>query len=419
MNTLWQDLRYGARMLLKKPGFTLIAVITLALGIGVNTAIFTLFDSQLRPLPVNDPDAMIRTELRAGNNQRQLFSYPNYVFFREQTRMFSGLIARSGDKFMLRSNHAATEAEEIAGEFVSDNYFSVLGVNATRGRAFTKDENSAPGRDPVVVMSHRLGQRRFAGGPQIVGQTVLLNNKPFTVIGVTPRDFAGLDNFLKPDAPEIWLPLTMRPEMLSVHYEGIAAEDRNWFGGRSFKWLDVSGRLAPGQTLDEAQAELAVLLGQATRAWPELDAKSRINLFPASGYGRGSLRSMMRIVMAATGVVLLIACANIANLLLAAAAARRKEIGVRLCLGASRLRVIRQLLTESLLLGGLGGTAGLLLAWWSVETLARVLVQVDFDKLAVNIAPDARALIFTLAVSLFSGIAAGLARSEERRVGKE
>jgi predicted permease len=409
MNALWQDLRYGARMLSKKPGLTLIAVITLALGIGVNTAIFTLFDSQLRPLPVNDPGAIVRTELRAGNNQRQLFSFPNYVFFREQTRMFSGLIASSSDKFLLRSGHAAIEAEEIAGEFVSDNYFSVLGVNALCGRTFSKDESSAPGREPVVVISHRLWQRRFAGDPQIVGQTVLLNHKLFTVIGVAPRDFAGFDSFLRTNAPDLWLPLTMRPEMLSVHYEGIAPEDRNWFGGRSFKWLDVSGRLSPGRRLDEAEAELAVLLGQATRAWQELDPKSRINLFPASGYRRESFKSMMRVVLAATGVVLLIACANIANLLLAAAASRQKEIGMRLCLGASRRRVIRQLLTESLLLAGLGGLAGLLMAWWSVETLARLFVSDDFDKLGVNLAPDARVLIFTSALSLLSGIMAGLA----------
>jgi macrolide transport system ATP-binding/permease protein len=409
MQTLLQDLRYGSRILLKKPGFTLIAIITLGVGIGVNTAIFTLFDTQLRPLPVNDPDAIVRTELRAGNNQRQMFSFPNYVFFREQTRMFSGLIASSGDRFLLRSGHAATEAEEITGEFVSDNYFSVLGVSATRGRTFTNDESSVSGREPVVVMSHRLWRRRFAADPQIVGQTVLLNNKPFMVIGVAPRDFAGFDSFLRTNAPDIWLPLTMRPEMLSVHYEGIAPEDRNWFGGRDFKWLDVSGRLAPGRTLDEAQAEIALLLGQATRAWPELHPKSRINLFPASGYRRESFKAMMRIVLAATGVVLLIACANIANLLLAVAASRRQEIGMRLCLGASRGRVVRQLLTESLLLAGLGGAAGLLMAWWSVETLARLFVSDDFDKLGVTLAPDARVLAFTLALSLLSGIAAGLA----------
>jgi macrolide transport system ATP-binding/permease protein len=409
MQTFLQDLRYGTRMLLKKPGFTLVAILTLALGIGVNTAIFTLFDSQLRPLPVNDPDAVVRTELRAGNNQRQSFSFPNYIFFREQSQMFSGLIASSGDRFLMRRGHAETDAEEIAGEFVSDNYFSVLGVDALYGRAFTKDENGVRGRDPVAVLSHRLWVRRFAGDPQIIGRTVLLNNKPFTMIGVMPRGFAGFDSFLRTNAPDIWLPLTMRPEMLSVHYEGIAPEDRNWFGGRDFKWLDVSGRLAPGRTLDEAQAEFAVLLGQATRAWPELDSKSRINLFPASGYGLESSKSLMRVVLAASAVVLLIACANIANLLLAVAASRQKEIGMRLCLGASRRRVIRQLLTESLLLAGLGGVAGWMLAWWGVETLARLFVNDDFDRLGVNLAPDTRVLIFTSALSLLSGIAAGLA----------
>jgi len=404
----WQDLRYGGRMLAKQPGFTLIAVLILGLGIGVNTALFTLFDSQLRPLPVSEPDTVVRLEYRAANNHRRLFSFPDYIFFRDQTRTFSGLVAHSGEKLLFGDRAGSAETEEIAGEFVSDNYFSVLGVNAVRGRTFTKEENSAPGRDAVVILSYRLWQRRFAGDPNIIGQTRYLNNKSFTVIGVMARDFAGLDNFLNTNAPELWLPLTMRPQMLSVHYEETAPENRDWFGGRGFQWLDVSGRLKPGRTLEEGQAEMAVLLGQAARAWPEIDPKSRISLFPASQYKRASFKSMMWMVLAATGLVLLIACANIANLLLARGAARQREFGLRLCLGASRWRLIRQLLTESLLLAAAGGLAGLLLAWWSVESFARLWIN-DFDKLAVNLTPDGRVLLFTLLAAALSGIVFGMA----------
>jgi putative ABC transport system permease protein len=407
MQTILQDLRYGARMLMKAPSYTLVAVITLALGIGVNTALFTLFNSQLRPLPIDAPDAVVRLEYRTANNHPSLFSFPDYIFYRDQTRTFSGLVAHSGEKFLLGDRDGSAETEEIAGEFVSDNYFSVLGVRFVRGRTFTKDENSAPGRGAVVVLSYQSWQQRFAGDPNIIGRIIRLNSKPVTVIGITAREFAGLDSFLKSDAAEVWLPLTMRPEMLSVHYEGILPENRNWFGGRNFKWLDVSGRLKPERTPEEGQAEMAMLLDQAARTWPEIDHKSRITLFFASQYGRDSLRSTMWMVLAATGAVLLIACANIANLLLAKAAGRQKEIGLRLCLGATRWRLIRQLLTESLLLATFGGLGGLLLAWWSIELIAPLWIN-DFDKLAINLRPDQRVLLFTLLTTLTSGIVFGL-----------
>ena len=403
---LWQDLRYAVRMLARNPGFTAVGVLTLALGIGVNTAIFTLFEIQLRPWPVTNPDTVVRLDYQTANRRSQ-FSFPDYVHFRDQAQVFSGLIAHSGDKFLLGDRDATSEPEEVPGEFVSDDFFSVLGVSAVLGRTFTVEENSVPGRDPVIVLSHHLWQRLFAGATNIVGQTVRLNGKPFAVIGVMGRDFVGLNNGFSPDAPALWLPLMMRSEMFSVHYEGIAAGDRDWFGGRGFQWLEVSGRLKPGRTLQEARSEMTVLFSRLQRASPEVDTKGSITVLPPAQRDR-NFWQLMVIVLAATGIVLMIACSNLANLLLARAAARQKEIGVRLCLGASRWRVVRQLLTESLLLAGLGGAGGLLLAWWSVGPLLRPLVP-NFDKLAVTLAPNGHVLTFTFLLSLLSGVVFGLA----------
>src|SRR5262245_18579066 len=360
---LWQDLRYGIRTLGKQPGFTSVVVLTLALGIGVITAIFSHLNSLLRPFPVSDPDALIKLEYRAEKGYG--FSFPDYAFFRAQAQVFSDLIASSQEVFLIGSQTAGVEPDEAPGEFVSDNFFSALGVSVIRGRTFIAGENSAQGREPVVVLSHHLWQRRFAGAPDIVGQTVLLNNKACVVIGVTGPDFEGISG----EKAFLWLPLTMRGEMLAVNGQTPAAQD--WFGRRDFQWLDVYGRLKPERSLAEARAEMTVLLGQLARAWPEAGHKADVHVEPARRSQSGFWPAWA-LTLGATGIVLLIACFNVANLLLARAAGRQKEIGVRLCLGASRGRVIRQLLTESLLLAGAGGAGGLLLAHWSVGFIARL-----------------------------------------------
>jgi len=234
---LWQDLRFGVRMLGKHPGFTTVVVFTLALGIGVNTAIFTSLNSLLRPLPVSDPDSLVTLEYRAADKGYGGFSFSDYHFLREHAQVFSGLIASSEEGFLLGSQTGGAEPEEVPGEFVSDNFFSVLGVGVAVGRTFTAEENSAPGREPVVVLSHSLWQRRFVGDPNIVGQTALLNNKPFVVIGVMGRDFTGISG----ERALLWLPMTMRGEMLSMggkHFASAPAR-QEWFGNRSFRWLDV------------------------------------------------------------------------------------------------------------------------------------------------------------------------------------
>jgi putative ABC transport system permease protein len=405
---LWQDLRYGARMLRKAPGFTLIAVATLALGIGVNTTLFTGFDLLLRPLPVRDPHTIVSVEYQSGYSDRNV-SFPDYVYIRDHARTFSDVLAGAEEKFLLGEKTTGSAPEEIVGMFVSDNFMSSLGGSARLGRFFTPDENRVAGRDAVVVLSHQFWQRRFAGDPQIVGQRLLLNGKPFTVVGVTAPDFIGL----RMEAPDVWVPLMMRAAMATVYFEEVEAENRDWFGKQDFYWLSLHARLRPGKTASEARAEAALLYSQLPLASPAPDARATINVVPASRIRPDtSFWTVMGMVLGASGMVLLIACSNIANMSLARITARRKEIGVRLALGAGRWRVTRQLLTESLMLASLGGVAGALLSWWG----ARLLLPWLFARLgggeianaALGLAPDWRALIFSFLLSFLSGIAFGL-----------
>src|SRR5215470_1392716 len=410
METLLQDLRYGVRMLLKAPGFTAVAALTLALGIGVNTAIFTLFDIYLRPLPVKAPDMVVTLDW--GTSERRWFSYPDYAYFRDNAQVFSGLVARGPEQILLNGRDASEETRRVNAEFVSDNFFSTLGAGAILGRTFTPEENSAAGKQPVVVLSHHFWQSHFGGDPNMIGQTLRFQGKPFTVIGVMARGFAGIG--VDPQTYDMWLPLMMRPEVGSSSGANV-----DFFGSRDTRWLMLTGRLKPGRTMEEARAEMKLLSGQLSSAYPQLDPKKSaqekiVRVTPAARLpadDRG-FWPMMGVVLGATGLVLLIACSNIANLLLARAAVRGREIGVRLCLGASRGRVIRQLMTESMLLAGIGGGAGLLLAWGSVGFMvAAVLSRVGDNKVvaaALNLAPDARILAFTLLLSLLSAIAFGL-----------
>jgi macrolide transport system ATP-binding/permease protein len=410
----WQDLRYGARMLLKQPVFTLIAVVTLALGIGVNTALFTGFNLFLRPKPIKDPDTVVRFEYQ-GSRREERFSYPEYAYFRDHTQVCSDVIANFQEKFLLGEKTSGVEPEEITGNFVSDNYFATLGGGARPsagpiGRFFTPEENRVAGRDAVIVLSHHFWQRRFGGDPQIVGRSLLLNGQPFTVIGVTSPAFVGL----RYEMPDIWLPLMMRAALATVYFEEIAPEKRDWFNGQRLQWLNLHARLKPGQTVPEAQAELGLLYKQLANTRAADEQQASLNVVSVSDIGADNeVWQIMALVLSASGLVLLIACSNIANMLLARAAARQKEIGVRLCLGASRGRLIRQLLTESIMLAALGGAAGVWLAWWSLDLLlAAALTRYgggDATRLALNLAPDARVLTFSLLLSLLSGLAFGLA----------
>jgi predicted permease len=404
---LWQDLRYGWRMLRKNPGFTIVAVLTLALGVGVNTAIFTFFDlAFLRPLPVKEPETLVNLEYRGSDG----YSFIDYIHLRDHTRVFSELIASGNTRLMLGGQTDSEEPQEIAGEVVSDNYFSVLGGGAILGRTFTPEENRTPGEYPLVVLSYALWQGRFGANPQILGQTVRLNNKPFVVIGVMPSGFVGL-GARRSRLPDIWLPVMMAGELWP--------QFRDYFSSRQVGGLDLFGRLKPGRTISEAQAEMTMLLGQLARAYPEIGSKAKVTVTPLRALigqiqSKGRLLVVFGSALTPTLIVLLIACSNIANLQLARAAARQKEIGVRLCLGASRSRVIRQLLTESILLAILGGGGGALFAWWTLKAfLASALsfsplspTTIDAVKHLVN--PDWRMLSFTLLLSFLSAVAFGL-----------
>lgn len=400
-----QDMLFGLRMLGKRPGFTFIAVATLALGIGVNTALFTGFNLILRPRPIKDPDRVVTIEYQHGSTSRN-FSYPDYVYYRDHVQAFSDLLPSFREVFLLGEKTPGAVPEEIQGTFVSDNYMSALGGSTQRGRFFTPEENRVAGRDAVVVLSHHFWQRRFARDPQIVGQTVLLNGKPFTIIGVTGSDFVGL----RMEMPDIWLPLMMRAAMATVYFEEVAAAKRDWFGKEDFQWLSLHGRLKPGETLESAHAELRLLHGQLPRPAAS-GPRDLITLAPISSI-RPQFWLVMAAVLGASGIVLLIACTNLANMLLAQAVVRQKEVGIRLALGAGRRRLIRQLLTESFLLAVLGGSAGVLLAWWSVETfLPWAFARSDggdFARIALSLAPDWRVLGFGCLLSLLSSVAFGL-----------
>src|SRR5215213_8196267 len=406
---MFRDLRYSLRSLLKRPGFTLVVIATLALGIGVNAAIFSVFNLLLRPLPVKEPESIVRLFSEQGSRRSDLFSFPDYSYIRDHNQSFSDVLAVfEEERFLLGENRPHSDPEEILGNFVSENYFGMLGGGTHLGRFFTPEENSVPGRDAVVVLSHGFWQRRFGGDAQFVGSSIKLNGKPFTVIGITHPEFIGL----RQEMPDIWLPLAMRGAMSSDRYEDIAPEKRDWYGGRDFAWLSIFARLKPGRTAPEARTEMNVLLGQFD-AQSSTGPKKTIGVDPINDL-KVPIEGWMLIamVLGATGLILLIACLNIANMQLARAITRQKEIGVRLCLGASRWRLIRQLLTESLALSIVGGVAGVVLAWWSLNLfLSVVFVRyggAEMERIAIDLTPDLRVLAYSFGLALLSGIAFGL-----------
>lgn len=406
---MFRDLRYSLRSLMKRPGFTLVVIATLALGIGVNAAMFSVFNLLLRPLPVKEPESIVRLFYEEGPTRSDRFSFPDYAYIRDRNQSFSEVIAVfEEERFLLGENRPNSDPEEILGNFVSENYIGMLGGSTHLGRLFTAEENSVPGRDAVVVLSHNFWQRRFGGDTRLVGSSIKLNGKPFTVIGITDPDFVGLRH----EMPDIWLPLAMRAAMASDRFQGIPPEKRDWYGGRDFSWLSIYARLKPGRTAPEARTDMNVLLGQfetQSSTGPQRTiAVDPINdiKFPLEAW------MFIGMVLGATGLILLIACLNIANMQLARAIARQKEIGVRLCLGASRWRLIRQLLTESLVLSTVGGVAGVLLAWWSLNVFLSVIFVryggPDMLRVAVDLTPDWRVLAYSFGLALLSGIAFGL-----------
>lgn len=398
MQTILQDLRYGARMLLKKPGFTLIAVITLALGIGANTAIFSLVNTALlRPLPVAEPDQLVslNSVSEKGDRNFPTLSYPNYRDLRDRNDALSGLIAYRMTAVSL--SHDGTN-ERVWGYLATGNYFEVLGINPALGRLFNEDDDKRQGAHPVAVITWNCWQKRFAADPAIAGKEIIVNGRSFTIIGVTPQDFKGTEIGY---TPEIWFPVMMLREV---------EPGSDWLESRNSENLFVAGRLKPDVSSDQAESQLRTIAVQLAREYPNENEGKTIMLSPPGLFGnfmRGSVTNFALVLMIVVGLVLLLACTNLANLLLARATERRKEIAIRLAIGASRFRLLRQLITESALLGVAGGVCGLLLAYWLVDTLTSLRPPIDIP-LSTEMHIDGRVFLFTAIVSLLTGIVFGL-----------
>ena len=417
METLFKDIRYGIRGLLKRKAFAAIAVLTLALGIGANTAIFTLVNAvMLKSLPVQKPEELvlfsdvtnegtsIDDSPRTGQWQR--FSYETYEYFRDHNQSFQEIAAlRSGESpLSVRQTDAqANAAARANGHLVTGNYFNVLGVHAARGRVLTAEDDK-PGAAPAAVISHRYWEQQLNSDPSVVGKSFVINGTNFTLVGITPPEFFGV-RVRRP--PDFWLPLSfheqieLRPSFLT---------------NRDAYWLTLMGRLKTGVTMDQAQAAVNLALRQhlTERAGSELTEerqKGIQNTYVTLAEGQGGLSGLrrnyskpLRMLMAIVGMVLLIACANVGSLLLSRAASRKAEISLRMALGATRRRIIRQLITESMLLAGIGGLLGVLLAQWGVFVLVGLVAPTS----PLDTRPDVGILAFTAGVSILAGILFGL-----------
>jgi predicted permease len=436
MRTLWQDLRYGARMLGRTPGITAVAVLSLALGIGANTALFSVVDAMLlKKLPVKQPDRLVLLKSLSNSNfspggyngnsdrdasgqtVRTSFPHQSYVRLREQQNDTLSDVFAFGSVGL--NVNADGQADVASGQAVSGNYYAALGVEPFVGRTI-KDDDDRASASPVAVLSHRYWQRRFGGDRGVVGRQINLNNVAFTVVGVAPPGFDG--TMQVGSSPDVSIPISWEPQVNT---------ERSRLAGAGVWWLRVMGRLKPGATFEQAQASLdgvfrqSVVEHRAARQAQQTGAQGANAIRPldqndiprlAAGSGaqgemdtRESYERPLYLLLGVVGLVLLIACANVANLLLARAAARQKEIAVRLALGARRSRLIRQLLTESVLLAGLGGALGVLLAFWLKDGLMATSDWGGSWMSALEPRLDLRVLGFTLALSLLTGVLFGLA----------
>ena len=403
LERLWQDIRYGCRMLAANPGFTLVAVSSLAIGIGANCAAFSWADALLlRPLTVARPGEVVTvgSTMSIEGFSRLGASYREYVDIRDRSTSFSGLVAFSGVTSGLASTRDALPKLKL-GMVVSDNFFAVMGVEPEQGRAFRPEENDVPGRDAVVILSHTLWAQQFGSDPSILGRLVQLSGIEFMVVGVAPERFTGMNQFVRSD---FYVPLMMWPRLLSNPKER-PLEDRN------FRNLTIKGRLQSGVSMARAQADLSVIAKDLERAYPDSNrnrsfaVRTELQTRVAQSPPDAMLIAMLTTLAAA---VLFVACANVAGLLTSRASARAREMAMRLALGAGRPRLIRQLMTESLLIALCGGVLGLAVGYGAINLFRQIQLPTDLP-IALGFQLDRRALVFSLLVSVLSAVLFGVA----------
>jgi predicted permease len=408
MQTFWQDLRYGVRMMIKAPGFAVIAVLSIALGIAVNTSVFSMLNGMLlKPMPVRNPERLVALYTSEPNSiYPNAFSYPNYVDYRDHNQVFKDLFIHYTTQLSMSDRDGL--AVMVAGEMVTGNYFTGLQLDPALGRLLTPEDDVKPGAHPVAVLSYSFWQRRFGGDQNVLGQSLKLNGHDFTIIGVTKRGFSGTRQFGW--IPDVYLPLMMYAQAIP----GTTEQFLNSRGRHSF---NVNGRLKDGVSIEQARAEMSAMAKELADSYPQTNENLKVGMIWAGTKTNpavalmGYVQLAFTLLMGLVGLVLLVACANVANLLLARAAGRQREIAVRLALGAGRSRLVRQLLTESVLLSVVGGALGLMLAVWLNSLFRFAAPRLDFETMDFDydLGLDHRVLIFTMLASVLTGIIFGLA----------